>query len=128
MNTASDIKFKIYNPEIESFHGVFTLNELKQIIEGKFDHVDLHVMMADWPSLQFLKSTGFKDKNGKEIFEGDSLRSKSSNPFSQGEITEKYVMFGEVGWYMEGTYSNLSEWLHDHEWVEIVGNKVLKNK
>jgi hypothetical protein len=128
MKTALDIKFKVYNPEIEMFHGVFTLNELKQIIEGKFDHIDLQVMMADWKDLKFLRSTNFTDRNGVEIFEGDLLQAKSSNPFSQGELTEKYVIFGDVAWHMEGTFMNIAEFIHDSEWVEVVGNRVLNTK
>lgn len=111
------IKFKIISTQSNyEEEQSYTIEELSEIIVNIKQE-------AFYPNLRLLQYTGRKDSKGVEIYEGDCLRIKSSNPFSKGEIQTGNVIFGSDGWHVEGTYSSLSEWLWDAENVEVIGNK-----
>lgn len=55
--------------------------------------------------------TGKKDKNGAEIYEGNTLKCVSKNEFSKGDVTYRKVIFGDNGWWIEGTHMTLAEFL-----------------
>lgn len=65
-----------------------------------------------------LEYTGLKDKNGKEIFEGDIVQEKETNS------TFKFiVIYDHCGYKLErGTTSKFHRSIVESSWLEVIGN------
>ncbi|HHB4256551.1 TPA: YopX family protein [Staphylococcus aureus] len=75
---------------------------------GKGDHKRWH------SSVEIMQSTGFKDVNGVEIYEGDIVQDSYS-----GEVS--FIEFQEGAFYI--TCSNVTELISENDdIIEIIGN------
>ncbi|OHS10790.1 hypothetical protein HMPREF3253_11325 [Staphylococcus sp. HMSC36F05] len=75
---------------------------------GKGDHKRWH------SSVELMQSTGFKDVNGVEIYEGDIVQDSYS-----GEVS--FIEFQEGAFYI--TFSNVTELISENDdIIEIIGN------
>lgn len=105
-----EIKFRAWDGD--RMQNVLTLG----LYEGFVDTNKLHSDIEDFKLMQY---TGLKDKNGKEIYEGDIVR-VSGHPFQGSiDIDGNY----EVGYneYMELCCGSWYLFKMRH-WAEVIGN------
>ena len=101
-----EIKFRAWDEEEGMMHPPFTINEICEIRKegGGFGAI---LMNFNWDQLMWLQFTGLKDKNGKEIYEGDIFRYR-------GDVK---VLDDIAAFY----WANF-EGLLDNKYIEVIGN------
>lgn len=110
----SDSKIEIISNKIT----VLFLNEIHRVVGPDDDHIDYKWEEIIGPIMQF---TGLKDKNGKEIYEGDiiryDLREGLGMPRVNGRMTQ--VKYYPTGYFSE-YYDNIRVIGNIHENPELL--------
>ena len=112
----------------EMFKDTFSITESGQVVVVEQEDVMCPPDYVFVDNLVIMQSTGLKDKNGKEIFEGDVVRQVRTQPTTENEVIIGVVTMLEGAWLIMNDCEQLASdlWSETDE-NEIIGN-IYENK
>lgn len=118
-----EIKFRAYHKERKEMFEIASIDFEEK--KAALSNETIKLLNVDFKQFELLQYTGLKDKNDKEIYEGDIL-------FFRDENTKYVVVWQDAAFIIKSIeirkYSEEMFWLDDTEiCCEIVGN-IYENK
>lgn len=137
-----EIKFRAWDSGVKKMMPVFSLTpKLGVVLIGEKtglkqfdDEYGAPMLTYKWDGLQFMQTTGLKDRDGKEIFEGDIVRSMDYADPADPVIIQAVKYMPHLGSYVlytaccsdtewdEMIYQAVSDKFGNMAFHEIVGN------
>lgn len=116
-------RYRAWDKEFKEMVQVDALIFDEQIIKATYKNGN--IVKEDLKNYVLMQSTGLKDKNGKEIFEGDIVKVTDDDErtnFSDGGIGTICGLDEIFMWYIDGQVHNGLFDISQEYYVEVIGN------
>lgn len=106
-----DIKFRAWDKKNKTMSSPFTLYEIAET-DCDEDSIEWTTKLSDRGDFEVIQFAGVHDKNGKEIYEGDIIKSQTGNI---GIV--KFIEGGFCWSYDDRILGSATD-----RWAEVIGN------